>query len=68
MKIHILLIMTFMTLSITPNELIGQDKKPPKTISLRSSGELEIIPDEASFSINLECLESTAKAAKGLPG
>lgn len=35
-----------------------------KTIMLKTSGQVETLPDEAAFRINLECLKPSVKAAK----
>ncbi len=35
-----------------------------KTIMIRSTGEVETVPDEATFRISLNCLQSTVKSSK----
>ncbi len=41
-----------------------QIQSPPKTIMLKSVGEIETLPDMASFRANLSCVESTVVASK----
>ncbi|NER10155.1 Uncharacterized conserved protein YggE, contains kinase-interacting SIMPL domain [Muriicola jejuensis] len=41
-----------------------QIQNPPKTIMLKSVGEIETLPNMASFRANLSCVESTVLAAK----
>ncbi len=41
-----------------------QIQTPPKTIMLKSIGEIETLPDMASFRANLSCLEATVLASK----
>lgn len=41
-----------------------QIQSPPKTIMLKSVGEIEILPDMASFRANLSCVETTVLASK----
>jgi uncharacterized protein YggE len=42
----------------------AQSDTPLKTIVLRSAGEVETLPDMATFRINLSCLKASVKAAK----
>lgn len=62
MKKLIGILVLFILVGCSNNQILEPTKF--KTIMIKSAGEVETLPDMASFQINLSCLEKTAKASK----